>query len=249
MPEIYLSLFAYGLPDDLLAAFASANQSDVTWLLFLHSQIPAVVTACETLAKHNNVIYFAYGTNRGGARSLNEAICRAQDDAADVFIVWQDDLYARPGDIALIANSMLANPDCSYAECEGYVQRTGRTEWLGLTGGAINLRAIDRVGYFDQNFWPMYFDDTDWRYRAKLAGLSSVRVPGAYLTHAGSKTHTDVQPEKFDEYFYPNKAYYENKWGGDGGSEQFTTPFNAPALDWNITRDRIDNPYPGRGKT
>jgi len=103
--NIHLCIFGYGLPDDLLASFDSANQDDTTFHLFLHSRNTAVIEICELIAKYPNVVYYPYGENRGCARSINEAVIAAQNDNADAFLIWADDLAARPGDIRKIADT------------------------------------------------------------------------------------------------------------------------------------------------
>lgn len=243
--NIHIVMFAYALADDLMRAFACANESDTTFHLFLHSKRPDVVKACEFVASYQNVIYYPYGENRGTARSTNEAQMAAIDSGADVFIGLPDDVYVSPGDIHRIARTVLDHPECSYVESMGYVERTQRVERLFLNGAAINLKAIEKVGYLDQNFYPTYFDDTDWAYRARLAGMYPVLCDGSYLVHAGSKTL--IMPELAEQFatvFEQNKAYFVKKWGGDGGQEKFTVPFNNPLLSIKIERENVDDPYP-----
>lgn len=242
--KIHIALYAYALSDDLIRAYRSADADNVTWHLFLHSRQPDVVKAANYIASHANVVYYPYGVNHGCARACNEAIVTAQDWGADVFITWPDDLFAGPGDVQRVADAVLAHPDCSIVESIGFVERTGRHEHLGFNGAALNLKAIDRIGYLDENLSPVYFDDTDWLYRSRLAGMAKVTIDSTHYVHAGSKTL--ITPERtamFAEIFERNKAYYIAKWGGDGGYEQFTHPFNNPARSIKIEREMIHNPY------
>lgn len=238
--NIHAVLYAYGLADDLIRAYESANADNMTWHLFLHSRNNEVIKACEYLASYDNVVYYPYGENRGCAKANNEACIAAQDMGADVFMTWPDDVFARPGDVQRVAETMIAHPECAIVESMGWVERTQRTERLSMNGSAVNLRAIERIGYWDENLSPVYFDDTDWLYRAKLAGMPVVTAENTYYTHAGSKTLTTPElTAQFAQIFERNKAYYVSKWGGDKGYEQFEHPFNDVAWSIKIEREQV----------
>lgn len=60
---------------------------------------------------------------------------------------------------------------------------------FGACGGAAVYRrtAIDDVGCFDEAFFAFY-EDTDWAFRAQLAGWACRYVPSAVVYHMGSAT-------------------------------------------------------------
>lgn len=88
-----------------------------------------------------------------------------------------------------------------------------------------------KVGYFDEQFYPGYWNDTDYLYRMGLAGLPSPRENGRWMARTtldledrgsalglkGKLVHADMAAEG---------AKYRAKWGGDQGSETFTVPYN-----------------------
>lgn len=115
--------------------------------------------------------------------------------------------------------------------------------WLGTQGFGWKLQAHNRclladVGEFDENFWPAYFEDTDYLYRMGLRGWPSPRENGRACTwvevdanldgdgdaHAIRLLGIDVDLERLDDY-------YRRKWGGPQGEETFTTPFGLPDVD------------------
>lgn len=57
-----------------------------------------------------------------------------------------------------------------------------------VTGAAwgVSREALERVGELDGGFWPAYYEDTDYCFRARAAGLRVVYVPTATATHAES---------------------------------------------------------------
>lgn len=85
------------------------------------------------------------------------------------------------------------------------------------------------VGAFDENFYPAYFEDNDYKYRMDLQGINLVHVSTANYTHAGSTTIKNYTPERYQKHheeFRANAAYYRRKWGGMPGQETFFTAYN-----------------------
>lgn len=99
----------------------------------------------------------------------------------------------------------------------------------------ISKETVDKVGLFDEAFWPAYFEDNDYHRRLKLVAgdASGVATTTAVFYHFGSRTQNEalgkpiVPGSKFEE----NRGYFARKWGGNPGSEIFTNPFNDPSKD------------------
>ena len=95
-----------------------------------------------------------------------------------------------------------------------------------------------RVGFFDENFYPAYFEDNDYHYRISLAGLHAFNDVSSPFYHYGSQTqnaNADI-PVVPPAVFELNRIYYIDKWGGPPGSEAFMYPYNNPSLtysQWN----------------
>lgn len=92
-----------------------------------------------------------------------------------------------------------------------------------------------KIGRFDENFTPAYFEDNDYHYRILLAGCHALNAVSAPYYHYGSQTQNAnewfavVPAFAFDL----NKSYYVDKWGGIPGKELFSNPYNNPALDYS----------------
>lgn len=127
----------------------------------------------------------------------------------------------------------------------------------------IRRKTIDHVGWFDENFYPAYDEDMDYKYRCRLAGVEERDVPGAGADHVGSATiHSDpIYFAKNSETHGLNRRYYVAKWGGLPTQEQFDKPFDDPgrdhrwwpepddslaARDWDIERRGILSGRSGR---
>jgi GT2 family glycosyltransferase len=71
---------------------------------------------------------------------------------------------------------------------EGHFEETFEPEFV--TGAALAIRrtALQQIGFLDEGFWPIYYEDVDWCYRARAAGWRVVYVPQAIVTHHESAT-------------------------------------------------------------
>lgn len=90
----------------------------------------------------------------------------------------------------------------------------------------------ERVGAFDECFYPAYREDNSYHWRAKCAGLGdhifSVNVP--YLHVDGGSAAIKKNPELRalnNARWGQNGDLYREMWGGDPGRELYTVPFNG----------------------
>lgn len=152
------------------------------------------------------------GANLGVAASWNLAI-RANITAPWWLMVNADVVFA-PGDLAQVAAAM---------------EQPGPriVTLLAFAAFAFNAEVIDAVGWFDEDFGPMYFEDSDWCRRASLLGIPAISIGGASV-HA-HETTISSNPDyhaanRRTEYI--NREHYLGKWGGLAGAETYATPWN-----------------------
>lgn len=95
----------------------------------------------------------------------------------------------------------------------------------------IRRSTFEKVGRFDEAFWPAYYEDTDYDNRLKILGIPPVAVPVEGCDHAGSATVAVHRPPEFDRGIDANGVYYRAKWGiGAQGDGAYPLPFDgAPA--------------------
>ncbi|HKI95465.1 MAG TPA: glycosyltransferase [Gemmatimonadales bacterium] len=98
----------------------------------------------------------------------------------------------------------------------------------GFSAFGINRAAVERVGWFDENFHPAYLEDCDYEYRCKLADVPIVKVK-ARLTHAASSTIADrFYGDQNRRTYQRNFDWYTAKWGGTARrGERFTEPWDG----------------------
>lgn len=92
---------------------------------------------------------------------------------------------------------------------------------------ALHRRLFEKVGYFDENFYPGYFEQIDWCYRLETLGLQGAwaRVwVNALSQTVGHHSHLVLAP--------PLLEYYREKWGGDKGEETFKLPWGRKPLGY-----------------
>lgn len=117
------------------------------------------------------------------------------------------------------------------------VRREGRPMWSGNCI-AFARQTIEQVGYFDENFWPAYFEDNDYGYRIRIVAertfdrrLLWPKVPtdAQLVAVAHGIEQAGVRVE-----FTRLESYLVSKWGGKPSQERFVHPFSDPSKgpDW-----------------
>lgn len=107
------------------------------------------------------------------------------------------------------------------------------TEYALLTDcawhcNAISKKCVERVGYFDENFYPAYYEDTDYYRRMNLSGAEHNR-PIAFIPAIGSRQSNSLD-SGLPVHFQKLEDYYVKKWGGKPGEEKFDKPWNKDGL-------------------
>lgn len=255
LPNMHIILTAYGLADDLYRLVDCADGAGITWHVFLHSNYPDVVKVCDELDELKNVHIYPYGTNRGVARSWNEGLYLAYTKYdADIAFIANDDAVCTYDDLLKLATFALQSPDVFMVSGYGHDVRGNWDGDMAFSMGAISRKAIETIGYFDQNFFPMYFEDIDWYRRAQLVTGGDdwrVCVQNTHIIHQGSKSIHTVPGlmEQHHQTFVANREYYLRKWGGVPNAERFYLPFDDSRYGLCIPYACVDAPYEGQNRT
>jgi GT2 family glycosyltransferase len=160
---------------------------------------------------------FRPGSNLGVSTSWNHGHRLLSE-----YVIWAcDDMELHSNTIEELVKAADANPEVGFF----YPQDNAHT-----TFGVNLLRrwAFEKIGPYDENFYPAYFEDNDYAHRIKLAGVPMMTVPGG-MNHVGSatiKSYSEAEMQAHHGRFESLRAYYIKKWGGQPGHEQFKTPFN-----------------------
>ena len=170
------------------------------------------------------------GQNLGVAASWNFII--QATPLAKWWAIVNFDIVFAPGDLDRLAQHM----DTTTGP-EGMVAALGTFSAFGVSREAIN-----KAGWFDENFHPAYFEDNDFQRRCDLAGVRSMSLP-AGLSHNISSTIASDNHLRDQNYrtFGENSDYYRRKWGGSPLNEEYPTPFNngGDIRAWHLDIDRL----------
>lgn len=203
---------------DLLDAMIASIDAPVDRLLVIDNGGVVDRDDCEVIDP---------GANLGVAASWN-LIVKATAGAPWWALVNADVVFG-PGALEALASEMATDHP-----------RVAMLVEFGAFG--LNAATIERVGWFDEGFHPIYCEDVDYRYRCRLAGVEVVDIPNE-STHVNSATYrSEPRLHQANARTYPlNVAYYQDKWGGPMGHERFTTPFDrgGSVADWTLSLARI----------
>jgi GT2 family glycosyltransferase len=251
--RVALVTIGYNLPGATARLVASARQgctSELTILVISHSRMEAKVAELESLAEQPGVVYRPYGVNRGLARSWNEGILWGFEQDFDAVLVVNEDVTLAAGDVDRICQTAATRRDCPIVTGRAY--HHAESAWSSSEYGCfvVNPIALATLGCFDENFFPIYCEDSDYRRRMKLAGLRPAFCEETRIVHGGSRSLGEAAVARQNHVTYVrNRHYYQRKWAGEAGGEQFDRPFGDPRFTLYIDPRVREAPYPGFNRT
>lgn len=166
--------------------------------------------------------------NVGVAGSWNIGLSLLYGDKENdhLLIICNDDNLLKENAIEELVQLAEANPDHGFFASQG-----GGFSFFALRPTI----AVNTVGYFDEGFYPAYFEDNDYHYRMKLKDVdficSEKQLYELGVNGQGSQTLNSFMTEEkikkaIQVGFESNKARYEAKWGGEPTKEIYTKAFN-----------------------
>ena len=197
--------------------------------------------------------------NLGCAESWNLVLRLGVFLRAPYTIVSNSDVWFMPGQLAA-AHSFLsaaAAADRALAHADAGQAFRFNFQWGDSGAGAFSLFALTppvlrRVGLFDENIWPCYYEDAEYQARMKRVGVPMLLVRNASMGHGGlndSVYSSGVLREGSDLSARPlmearlaraanpfyivqkwgYRAMYYDKWGWARFTPRMSSPFDAIA--------------------
>ena len=185
-----------------------------------------------------------------------DAICDYKPDHIQEVVVVQNNLNAGyPGSVNQIIRD---NTDCKHWIVCGYDWHPVPDQWKRVLNKAASVpfgaflgdtptdcmcgflwtpQLLAKVGYLDENFFPGYFEDNDYRYRIIQSGASVDTIPLQANHDRSSTLNSSAEFQKKNQYtFQKNYKYYVEKWGGSPTQEKYDRPFgkNYPLSFWEF---------------
>jgi len=208
---------------------------------------PTEVESNKLASEREDFIVTKYNDNVGVQRAWNNAIDLGFKEGYDYILIANNDVLFHKNAIKVLAERLDKKDETTVLvssldlrmECgvpteifdKGDNDKQGLEEspHPNFSSFMINRKLIEKVGYFDEGFFPAYYEDNDMHYRIQKAGLVALCCPMSMFYHFASKTQTqDGHPGGFTkpEQFAGSKAYFVKKWGGFPGKEIYNKPFN-----------------------
>lgn len=198
-----------------------------------------VVSVCEQIGRREFPNASVFGNirieshkNKGCGPSWNYIIKNSEGP----WLIVGSDIALLPGSLKAFDETLEKNPDADMIFGDGY------NVFLMMKTG------LDKIGDFDENFYPAYYEDIDhWR-RATLVSARLIGVPGFQRLHGDSTDPNDSSKGSNTVRANPrlnrknvitmtnNHAYYVKKWGAEQTKETFKTPYNrdVPVTYWEL---------------
>ena len=169
----------------------------------------------------SNTIIYNEPENLGVAASWNKIIktCYYQESPVDHIIMLNDDIVFGKdyNDVLKIVN-----------EYPNYTFLNANYFWAVFM---ISKDCVDDVGYFDENFFPAYFEDNDYARRmSQQYGHIEARDRKIIdsLNPIVKRNSSSIQKNAgLNSRYSINSKYYFKKWGGTPGHERFEKPFDG----------------------
>lgn len=194
-----------------------------------------------------------WAENKGVAAAWNIGCDLAASDNCDFILVINDDIAAAPFAVEHLAKiistdetvGVITGTDCKFTHTVDQIVNHNYEiidpdiiDAPDFAFFMLTSKSFSYIGRFDEGLYPAYFEDNDYCYRTILSGLRCVRSQTAKFFHYGSQTQNSGDPVVPSEIFERNREYYKQKWGGEPGSEVYTSPWQDQSLDWRATRSR-----------
>jgi len=174
--------------------------------------------AAQVTAKFAQVRLLAQPVNLGFAGGVNAGMAAARHD---LFVLVNQDCLVEPGWLdallaGLDAGSGFGIAGCTILNADGSINHAGATLDLPLAYGchlsdpgpdtsrpadyvtgaifAVRRTTWDAIGAMDEDFYPAYYEETDYCYRARHHGIAVGYVPAARARHLFSSRAWQQDP-------------------------------------------------------
>lgn len=161
------------------------------------------------------------GHNLGCARSWNMGVGKMFAEDAEYLVIMSSSMMFGP----VLQTTFLAQMQTFWGA--NAIEATGHG-WHLI---AFHRSIFQQVGIFDTNFYPAYFEDVDFGRRIYISKLSgtwqNVWINAISQGHGLHQHRGHVYAPAT-----PLLQYYELKWGGGKGNEQWELPFNGKPISY-----------------
>lgn len=207
------------------------------------------------------VTAYANPQNIGCAAGWNMGIDKAKLNNCTHFLIINNDILISPNAIQNMYNRLQDEATCLVAGLDISGECAIPEAVLDVTAGInrkeysesphphfscfmISEGTLETVGWFDEGFYPAYFEDNDYHRRIKVicGENAGVTITTAAFYHFGSRTQNEAlgigNPVVPGVQFKENEARFARIWGGLPNREAWRQPYNDPTNTAKLNRDQ-----------
>ncbi|MDJ1371265.1 glycosyltransferase family 2 protein [Gulosibacter molinativorax] len=197
----------------LFEALRSQTESSWEAIVVIDGDIDNSALVVEEAAADLPVRSIVFPENRGRSAALNAGFASAR---GDILIRCDDDLRPSPdyvaahverhigGEFGVVGLYRNTYPPTPYARAYGFdrderfrkdAYAASEEQWWRFWAGNVSVTRTgwQRVGEYDRSFRAYGWEDVDWGYRAKQAGLDVVLAPELETPHHIAATTTAIR--------------------------------------------------------
>jgi GT2 family glycosyltransferase len=182
-------------------------------------------------------IYISSNMNVGVSRGWNYFL---KNFPSSYWLISGDDCFFEPSALEHIAKFMSIPSSLENVFC-GLTIKNRNDVPAGFNTFIITKLLIQKVGLFDENIYPAYYEDSDLWHRIELTKQKVATIDDAYINsgdnkQTGSCTISSVHPlyrAKMNVCYKRNEIYYKTKWNIDPG------PFPKPFPKFDVKNHRV----------
>lgn len=222
------------------------NFYDLSILLYNNSATQEIVDICKEYAvKYNFIQLFDYRINRGCSVTWNDAIEHVyflKPNYYSSLIFVNDDIQFLENSFVDFVQASLKNPDIP-------VITSGDISADGYSVFSYSRFAYEKIGFFDENIRPAYFEDSDFATRIEKLNLKHKQLK-ININHIGSASgsNSEAKDELESIHLPRTKVYYHSKWDNPvifkGFPTNFIWPFNRKEERYRISYWERKRPHP-----
>lgn len=172
--------------------------------------------------------------NIGVAAGWNKGIRQAIKDGRRYALIANDDILletkavSKCYDFLRDSDATIVSPNFCVPDRDGnsmyFDRQLGIIESIHWSCVFVDMyKLVENCGWFDENFYPAYFEDNDMFYRMHLTDQKHYLLTDVGFYHKQSATCVTVVTKDHWDYC---QGYYNYKWGGLPGEEKYDNPFN-----------------------
>ena len=222
------------------------NFYDLSIFLYNNSGNQEIVDICKEYAFEYSFIHlFDYRINRGCSITWNDAIEYVyflKPNYYSSLIFVNDDIEFLENSFVDFVQASLENPDIP-------VITSGDISADGYSVFSYSRFAYEKIGFFDENIRPAYFEDADFATRIEKLNLN-YKEHKININHIGSASgsNSEAKHELESIHLPRTKGYYHKKWNNpvifNGFPTRYPWPFDRLEEKYRISYWERKRPHP-----